>query len=284
MVEPHGRLTASTLESERAEPPQSTGPKDAQAAPDIEGFHVRAGKDKGTDARAAHPAGHGSAAPEIRHQPDPQPQSGQGAGLQGLSSPEPGASATLLQGLQGYGAGSAPATAGLQAVQAPQVPFAPSGPGISVTPDAPATPGVPLAHVPVEIARHIQGGSTHFDIRLDPPELGRIDVKLELKRGGEAVARLVVERSETLDLLMRDARHIERALQDAGVRSDGGLQFSLRDPGSGFAGSNFSQHGAGRHGSPSPGWAGATAQGDGIDQVPAPPPRVASWRALDVKI
>jgi flagellar hook-length control protein FliK len=76
------------------------------------------------------------------------------------------------------------------------------------------------------------GGKNRFDIRLDPPELGRIDVRLDVDQDGRVTSRLVVERSETLDLLRRDAPQLERALQDAGLKTaDNSLQFSLRDQG-----------------------------------------------------
>ena len=43
-------------------------------------------------------------------------------------------------------------------------------------------------------------------------------------------SHLIVERPATLDLLQRDANQLQRALNDAGLRSsDNGLQFSLRD-------------------------------------------------------
>jgi hypothetical protein len=100
-------------------------------------------------------------------------------------------------------------------------------------PDAPAeTAFVPLAGLALEIAARAQSGKHRFEIRLDPPELGRIDVRLDVDRHGQVTSRLVVERAETLDLLRRDAAGLERALQDAGLKTgDNGLQFSLRDQG-----------------------------------------------------
>lgn len=84
----------------------------------------------------------------------------------------------------------------------------------------------------VEIASRAKEGMRRFDIRLDPPELGRIDVRLEVDNHGKASTRLIVERPETLDLLQRDARNLERALQSAGLQTeDGSLQFSLQDHG-----------------------------------------------------
>jgi hypothetical protein len=88
---------------------------------------------------------------------------------------------------------------------------------------------VPLAGVAVEIVSRAQDGVKRFDIRLDPPELGRIDVRLDVDHGGKVTSRLIVERAETLDLLRRDAPQLERALQQAGLNTEGGMQFSLRD-------------------------------------------------------
>jgi chemotaxis protein MotD len=89
---------------------------------------------------------------------------------------------------------------------------------------------VPLESLAVEITSRAQGGRNRFEIRLDPPELGRIEVRLDIDRSGNVTSRLVVEKTETLDVLRRDAHQLERALQDAGLKtSDNSLQFSLRD-------------------------------------------------------
>jgi chemotaxis protein MotD len=90
---------------------------------------------------------------------------------------------------------------------------------------------VPLqaAALAIEIASRAKDGSRQFDIRLDPPELGRIDVKLDVDKSGQVNTHLTVDRPETLDLLRRDSQGLERALQQAGLKtSDGALEFSLR--------------------------------------------------------
>jgi flagellar hook-length control protein FliK len=93
---------------------------------------------------------------------------------------------------------------------------------------------VPIAGLAVEIAARAQSGNTRFEIRLDPPELGRIDVRLDIDRSGHVTSRLVVDRPETLDMLQRAAPDLEQALQQAGLKTaDSGLQFSLRDQSSG---------------------------------------------------
>jgi flagellar hook-length control protein FliK len=94
----------------------------------------------------------------------------------------------------------------------------------------PAAAPVPLAGVAVKIAGKALEGKNRFDIRLDPPELGRIDVRLDVDRDGRVTSHLIADRQDTLNLLQRDASGLQRALQDAGLKTaDNGLQFSLRD-------------------------------------------------------
>jgi len=82
----------------------------------------------------------------------------------------------------------------------------------------------------VQISRNVDLGVNRFQIRMDPPELGRIDVKLKISHDGRLTANMTVERPETLDLLMRDARALERALTGSGLNTDSNsLNFSLKD-------------------------------------------------------
>ena len=98
----------------------------------------------------------------------------------------------------------------------------------------PVAAAVPIDGIAVEIAAKASDGINTFTIRLDPPELGRIHVRLEVDRNGELTSRVMADRQDTLDLLRRDAPQLERALNDAGLRtSNNGLQFSLRDQGQG---------------------------------------------------
>jgi flagellar hook-length control protein FliK len=93
---------------------------------------------------------------------------------------------------------------------------------------APAV-AVPLSGLAVEITAQAHAGRNHFEIRLDPPDLGRINVKLDVDSNGNVTTHLVVDRADTLDLLKRDASSLERALQQAGLKtSDNALDFSLR--------------------------------------------------------
>ena len=89
---------------------------------------------------------------------------------------------------------------------------------------------VPVAGLAVAIAARAQSGSNQFDIRLDPPELGRIDVRLDVDRDGQVTTHMTAERPDTLQLLQSQQPQIEQALQQAGLKTaDNGLQFTLRD-------------------------------------------------------
>lgn len=95
---------------------------------------------------------------------------------------------------------------------------------------APNAVAVPLSGLAVEIAASAKSGKTRFDIRLDPADLGRIDVRIDVDRNGQVTSHLTVEKPQTLSMLQQDAPQLQRALDDAGLKMNGnGLQFSLRD-------------------------------------------------------
>ena len=89
---------------------------------------------------------------------------------------------------------------------------------------------IPAMAIALQIARNLQKGINRFDIRLDPPEMGRVDVRMEVRRDGHVTAHLTVEKPETLELLQRDARALQQALNNAGLDADeNSLNFSLHD-------------------------------------------------------
>ena len=126
---------------------------------------------------------------------------------------------------------AAPTTNSLQQQQPLQTtptPIATATPQLTATVATNAP--VPLNGVAVEIAQNAKSGKSSFDIRLDPAELGRIDVRLEVDKHGNVTSHLTVEKPETLTMLRQDAPQLQRALEQAGLKTnDSGLQFSLRD-------------------------------------------------------
>jgi flagellar hook-length control protein FliK len=95
----------------------------------------------------------------------------------------------------------------------------------------------PLPQLAFEMVRQFNQGQSRFTIRLDPPELGRVEVKMHVDASGAVNARLTVERTETLDLFQRDQRVLERALTQAGLDGNkANLEFALKqNPFSGMA-------------------------------------------------
>jgi flagellar hook-length control protein FliK len=78
------------------------------------------------------------------------------------------------------------------------------------------------------IRQAIDSGETQIRIQLQPQELGRVDVRLEMTEAGKVTALISAERQDTLDLLMKDSRSLEKALQEAGLDVDSNsLAFDL---------------------------------------------------------
>nr|WP_315784179.1 flagellar hook-length control protein FliK [Bradyrhizobium sp. SZCCHNPS1003] len=115
----------------------------------------------------------------------------------------------------------------------------------NLTATAATAAAVPLHGLAVEIAASALNGKSRFEIRLDPAELGRIDVRIDVDRNGQVTSHLRVEKPETLAMLQQTAPQLQQALQDAGLKSNNsGLQFSLRDQNSsGQNGGDYQQNG-----------------------------------------
>ena len=107
-----------------------------------------------------------------------------------------------------------------QAQQAPQQARAP-------------LPQPPVEQVAVRIASMAKDGMDQIRIQLEPADLGRVDVRLHMQDGA-VTATVMADNQDTLDLLQRDSRSLQQALQDAGLKTNSdGLNFSLRDDGRG---------------------------------------------------
>jgi flagellar hook-length control protein FliK len=97
-----------------------------------------------------------------------------------------------------------------------------------VTNSRPGAAPTAANQVSVQLSKTIQNGDNKIKIQLRPQELGRVEVKLEIANDGRAKAMIIAERSETLDILQKDVRVLERALQDAGLKTDqNSLSFDL---------------------------------------------------------
>lgn len=81
----------------------------------------------------------------------------------------------------------------------------------------------------VHIKTAVRDGSSNIRIQLHPEELGKVDIKLHVGSDGKTAVIVTADNKETLAILQRDAKGLEQALSDAGLKSDAGsLSFNLR--------------------------------------------------------
>ena len=106
-----------------------------------------------------------------------------------------------------------------------------------------------IKQVTVEIAGGVKKGDADIKIQLRPDQLGKVNVQLEIAKDGAVKALVLVDKAETLELLQRDSRGLERSLQDAGLKTgNGSLTFALNDQGQ--SGSGQSSQGQNDGGKP----------------------------------
>lgn len=92
-----------------------------------------------------------------------------------------------------------------------------------------AAVAAPVAdQVAFQISKSLKGGMDRIKIQLSPEDLGRVEIKLDMK-DGHVKAVVAADKPETLQWLQRDAKSLERALNDAGFKLDSNnLSFNLR--------------------------------------------------------
>jgi hypothetical protein len=247
-------------------PPQAAGPVLAADRP------LQAVKPPPSGTSAALPRTQAAA-------PEPEPPPAQTA-AKPAASPDPPADRDPMP------AAAAPLLPG----PAPAAPTAPAAPAAHPKPAAQPSPPSPAAQIApalVSVA-HAPNGSSRLTLRLDPPELGRVEVRV-LRPAGEPVrVEVTVQRPETLGLLLRDQPQLQRALDQAGLPADGrSLTFhvvappaapapwaSAGDGSPGFAGNGSSGfvgtgdgHASNRHGGDAP--SGPAAEQPAGDAGPA---------------
>jgi hypothetical protein len=137
-------------------------------------------------------------------------------------------------------------------------------------------PAPPALQVGVQLAAAAARRVERVVVQLEPAALGRVEVRLDFSHDNRVSALIAVDRPETMDLLQRDGRALERALQDAGLKLDGGgLSFSLRQD------QRQPERGA-------PAVPGRAWQAVPVESAGAAPERASPWlaaeRLLDIRI
>lgn len=108
-------------------------------------------------------------------------------------------------------------------------PVTPPASGSPVVTQA-AAPAAQVAPALVALGR-APDGAQRITMRLEPPELGQVQIRIDRPTDAPARVDITVERSETLTLLLRDQPQLQRALDQAGVPADGRtLTFHVATP------------------------------------------------------
>jgi flagellar hook-length control protein FliK len=134
------------------------------------------------------------------------------------TSPPPPAPEATLQAAAPVSGHSALTTTAPQ-VAAPQA-GAPQG----------ASPAAQLAPALVQMA-HTADGTQRLTVRLTPPDLGQVQIRIDRPTDAAAHVDITVEKPETLTLLLRDQPQLQRALDQAGVPAEGrSVSFHVASP------------------------------------------------------
>lgn len=97
-------------------------------------------------------------------------------------------------------------------------------------PPPPPKPPAPVEQVAVQIKKAIGEGADKINIKLQPANLGKVEVRMEIGKDGILTASVIAEKPETLELLQRDVRGLEKVLQEGGLRTDSqSFNFSLKE-------------------------------------------------------
>ncbi len=89
-----------------------------------------------------------------------------------------------------------------------------------------------------------EGVADTMTLRLDPPELGSVNIRLEFGKDKSVKAHLTVDKPETYMMLQRDGLMLERALQSAGLDANGNsISFELAQGGADYNPDNNGQGG-----------------------------------------
>ena len=133
-------------------------------------------------------------------------------------------------------------TQSTQSAQAPQAPQAP-------TPPRTLQQAQVMDQVSLQISKQAKDGVDNITVKLNPQELGRVEIKLEVAKDGSVSATITAENKDTLAMLQKDSGSLVKALSDAGLSTDAGsMNFNLRGDGQQqqFAGNSNSQQNGGR--------------------------------------
>jgi flagellar hook-length control protein FliK len=90
----------------------------------------------------------------------------------------------------------------------------------------------PTEQIKVQLKSAVADGSSKIEIQLQPAELGRVEVTMNIQADGKTAVIISADSKDTLDMLQRDVKALERALNESGLKADSGnLSFNLKGDG-----------------------------------------------------
>lgn len=97
--------------------------------------------------------------------------------------------------------------------------------------------------VTVAIRKGATEGTSQMHIKLNPVELGGIDIRMEVDADHHVRAILTIEKPETYDLLHKDAQHLQKLLEESGLKlaDTNAIQYEQRSSSSLANNTNSSQ-------------------------------------------
>lgn len=114
-----------------------------------------------------------------------------------------------------------------------------------------------------------QGESQSLAIQLDPPELGRLNVRMQYDAGEPLKVHIVLEKADTMAMFLRDSHALQSALDQAGLKTDSAsLSFELSQDSSAFQqalGGGQNQSGSSSSGER---WTASSNQNIDLSQLP----------------
>ena len=114
---------------------------------------------------------------------------------------------------------------------------------------------LPLAPRPLGllIAHQASAGADHFDIELDPPDLGRLRVALTFAPGRELQIAFQAERAEALEWLVRERGELQRTLEQSGWRvEEQAMRFASSESDTSYRNGSHTDDPARHHGARDP--------------------------------
>ncbi|WP_304175536.1 flagellar hook-length control protein FliK [Phenylobacterium aquaticum] len=84
-----------------------------------------------------------------------------------------------------------------------------------------------VASLAAQIVKKLDGRTTRFDVELNPADLGRVDVRIEIGAHGRLTASMSFENPQAAAELRGRADELTKALEQAGFDMSGGMSFDV---------------------------------------------------------